>query len=255
MITKQALLRSLDAGLRADGRKLLEIRPITIEYDVSRSAEGSAKVRCGSTELIAGVKMSVEEPYSDTPDKGNLMVNAELTPLASPKFEVGQPTEWAIELARVTDRGIRESHSLKPESLCIEAGKAVWSVLVDIVAINDNGNLLDMAGFSSMAALMHTRYPGVKGGKADYEVRTETKLKLECLPIPVTVWVIGKNFIVDPLPDEESLADARLTVTSLEDGTIVALQKGGVMPLTPEQMDRMVGIAMDTAKELRAKLG
>ena len=45
--------------------------------------------------------------------------------------------------------------------------------------------------------------------------------------------------------------DARLTVATLEDGTICAMQKGGDSPLTFEDIDKMVGIAIDKGKELR----
>jgi len=252
--TKEHILRGLDANVRLDGRKKEDYRAVSIEYDVSKSAEGSARVRCGQTEVLAGVKMAIEEPYPDTPDKGNLMVNAELSPLSSPEFETGPPSDWGIEVARITDRGIRESHALMPSTLCIESGKAVWSVSVDVVPICDSGNLLDMAGLVSIAALSHAHYPGVKDGNADYGTRTDKKLKLESTPLPVTVWAIGKHFIIDPLPEEEKAADARLTITTTADGTIVALQKGGSMPLKSEQINDMVKLALRVAKDLRHKL-
>jgi len=60
-----------------------------------RKTEGSALVKIGDTEVIAGVKMSIDKPYEDTPDQGNLIVNVELLPLASPTFEPGPPDENA----------------------------------------------------------------------------------------------------------------------------------------------------------------
>ena len=98
--------------VRSDNRKPLDYRQITVEYDVSKSAEGSARVKIGDTEVLAGVKMAVGTPFPDTPEEGVLMVGAELTPLASPRFETGPPSIEAIELSRVTDRGIRESKSI-----------------------------------------------------------------------------------------------------------------------------------------------
>ena len=97
---KQHTLKYLSKGVRYDGRKPLDYRNVSVEYGITKSAEGSARVKIGETEVIAGVKMSVEKPYPDTPDKGNLMVNAELRPLASPKFETGPPGDQAIEMAR-----------------------------------------------------------------------------------------------------------------------------------------------------------
>jgi exosome complex component RRP42 len=252
---KQNILRGLDKGVRSDGRKFDEWRPVSIDYDISRSAEGSARIRFGGTEMLAGVKMGVEKPYPDTPDKGNLMVNAELVPLSNPEFETGPPSDQGIEVARVTDRGIRESHALNTETLCITPGEAVWSVIVDVVSINDEGNLLDASGLAAMAALTVARYPGIKDGKVDYEVRTDKKVALSCIPLPVTVYKIGKHLLVDPLTEEEKAADARLTVTTIEDGTVVALQKGGDVPLTIDEIDTMVGLAQEAATRLRKMLG
>ena len=69
---REHLLKSLNAGLRYDGRALEDLRNIEIETDVITTAEGSARVRMGKTEVIVGIKMQVGEPYSDSPDKGNL---------------------------------------------------------------------------------------------------------------------------------------------------------------------------------------
>lgn len=252
---KEHILHGLDKNIRLDGRKKDDYRKVTIEYGISNSAEGSARVRCGPTDVLAGVKMAVEKPYDDTPDKGNLMVNAELIPMSNPEFEVGPPSDWSIEVARITDRGIRESGSLEPKTLCIKPGEAVWSVMVDVIPVNDEGNLLDIAGLAALAALGVAKYPGVKAnGKVDYETRTDKKLTLAARPIPVTVWKIGRHMVVDPLIDEEKVADARLTITTIEDGTIVALQKGGETPLTVDEIDEMVGIALGIAKKLRALL-
>lgn len=252
---KQHLLKYLAKGLRYDGRKPLDFRNVTIEYDVSKSAEGSACVRIGKTEVIAGVKMAIEKPYPDTADKGNLMVNAELRPMASPDFESGPPTDQGIELARVVDRGVRESECIDVHDLCIKEGEAVWSVAIDIVAVNDDGNLFDAAGLAAMAALRDAKMPGKdENGKADYENRTNEKLPLKHVPIPITVFKIGNTFIVDPTTEEEQNFDARLTVACKEDNHLCALQKGGAGDLTIEDIDHMVGIAQEKSEWLRKKL-
>lgn len=252
---KQHLLKYLAKGLRYDGRKPLDFRDVSIEYDVSKSAEGSARIKIGQTEVIAGVKMAIEKPYPDTADKGNLMVNAELRPMASPLFESGPPTDQGIELARVVDRGVRESECIDVHDLCIKEGEAVWSVAIDIVAINDDGNLFDAAGLAAMAALRDAKMPGKnEAGKADYENRTNEKLPLKHTPVPITVFKIGNTFVVDPTPDEEENFDARLTVACKEDGSICALQKGGEGELTIEDIDHMVGIALEKSDWLRKKL-
>src|SRR3990167_7617811 len=127
------IISLLNADTRLDGRKLTEYRtPIEVEYGVVKTAEGSARVKIGDTEVIAGVKMEVGEPYPDTPDEGTLIVGAELIPLSNPDFESGPPSIEAVELSRVVDRGLRESHAVDFGKLCIKKGEKVWTILLDI---------------------------------------------------------------------------------------------------------------------------
>jgi len=66
--SNEHIMRAIDADVRYDGRKKHEYRPVSIEYGVSATAEGSAKVSIGDTEVIAGVKMELTKPYDDVPD-------------------------------------------------------------------------------------------------------------------------------------------------------------------------------------------
>ncbi|MEK6857902.1 MAG: exosome complex protein Rrp42 [Nanoarchaeota archaeon] len=251
---KQHLLNSLAKGVRYDGRKLTELRKIVIESDISRSAEGSARVKFGGTEIIVGIKTAVEKPFPDTPEDGNLMVNAELRPIANPDFEPGPPGEQAIEIARVIDRTIREAKAIDTKKLCIKPAEEVWSVIIDICPINDEGNLLDVGSVGALAALKSTKFPKREDKKIDYLTRTEESLPLLKEPLAITVFKIGPYFIVDPLSEEEQYVDARLTVGITSENIICALQKGGADSLTQEEIKNMVDIAMEKASEIRKLL-
>lgn len=245
----------LNANTRLDGRKPTEFRePVELEYGVVKTAEGSARVKIGETEVIVGVKMDVGEPYPDTPNEGTIIVGAELLPMSNPEFELGPPGLQAIELARVVDRGIRESKALDFRKLCITPNEKIWMVIIDICPINDSGNLFDASSLAALAALKDTKYPSFDGEKIDYKAKTDKKLELEKLPIAVTVIKIGDKFIVDPDTEEEKAIDARLTVSSIEDGTLCAMQKGGDYPLTTADIDKMLDIGIEKAKELREYL-
>ncbi|MFC1753710.1 exosome complex protein Rrp42 [Thermoproteota archaeon] len=246
---KKHLIQSLKKGIRHDGRKLDELRKIEVESGISKSAEGSARVKLGDTEVIAGVKLGIEKPYPDTPDEGCLMVGAEFLPLSSPEFETGPPGIDSIELARVVDRGVREAKAIDVKKLCIEKGEKVWMVFMDICTINDAGNLLDASGIAILAALKDAKFPKYDGVEINYKEHTKEKLPLSKFPLPVTVYKIGDVFLVDPNLDEQEAFDARLTVTTTE-GNICALQKGGEKPLSIEDIKQMVEIAMKKSKEL-----
>jgi len=241
--------------MRLDGRKPLDYRsPVKAEPNFTSTAEGSAKVTIGDTEVIAGVKMEVGEPYPDRQDEGTIICGAELLPLSNPEFESGPPGIQAIELARIVDRGIRESKTIDFKKLCIKKGEKVWLVLIDVVTLNDSGNLFDASSLAAYAALQNATFPKFDGEKIDFKEKTNKKVELENIPLSVTVCKIGEHFIVDPTTEEEKVIDARLTVATIEDGTLCALQKGGESPLTPEDVMKMVKIGTEKGKELRQVL-
>ncbi|MFT4313056.1 MAG: RNA-binding protein, partial [Candidatus Woesearchaeota archaeon] len=183
------LQKAIDANIRYDGRERETFRPIEITYGVSSTAEGSAKVKIGDTEVIAGVKLEVGTPYPDMPKSGNLMVDVQLLPLSSEKFEQGPPSIDAIEIARVTDRGIRESKCVDMEELCIVEGEKVWVVSVDISTINVDGNLFDAVSLAAMAALKNTVFPKIeKDGSVNFKEKSKKSLPLQKVPIVVTVY-------------------------------------------------------------------
>ena len=71
------------------------------------------------------------------------------------------------------------------------------------------------------------------------------------LPIPITVLKISNKYVVDPSLEEEKAMEARLTVTTIEDGRVCAMQKGGDGSLTAEDIEKMVEISIKKGKELR----
>ncbi len=249
------ILDYVKKGIKFDGRKLEEYRKISVEKGVTETAEGSARVKIGKTEVLAGVKLSMEKPYPDTPDEGCLIVGAELLPLSNPEFESGPPGQFAIELARVVDRGIRESNAIDKKKLCITKGEKVWTVCVDIITINDDGNLFDASALATIAALQDAKYPIVtEDGTIDYRTKTSEKLPLEKVPVSVTVLKIGNHLLVDPNIEEEKESDSRLTVATTSEGIICALQKGGAGPLMLEDVDAMIKLGVEKGKELRKYL-
>jgi len=250
------ILRAIKQNVRYDGRKNDEYREVSVETGVSRTAEGSARVKIGDTEVIAGVKLDIATPYPDAGEAGMLMVDVLLLPLSSSKFENGPPSIDAIELARVTDRGIRESECVDMKKLCIVKDEKVWSVSIDIVTVNADGNLFDAASLAAMAALKDTKMPELdkKTYKLDYKKRTKTGLPMLKEPLGITVWKVGDQIVLDPTAIEEDAFGTRLTVTTLKNGEICAMQKGRESSLTADDVAQIISIAKKQSKELRKHL-
>jgi exosome complex component RRP42 len=142
------------------------------------------------------------------------------------------------------------------KKLCIKKGEKVWNILVDIYPLNDEGNLFDAASLAAIAALKDAKFPeyDAKAECVIYTKRTKTSLPLKEIPIEVTVIKIKGKFLVDPTIDEWKYLDARLTVGTMENGTICAMQKGGSKSLSRDEIEKMIDIAAEHAKKLRKAL-
>jgi exosome complex RNA-binding protein Rrp42 (RNase PH superfamily) len=68
-------------------------------------------------------------------------------------------------------------------------------------------------------------------------------------------FLVGRReVVVDPCLDEERVMDARLTITTIEDGSICSMQKGGRGYFTREELEQAYDLASAKAVELREKL-
>lgn len=247
-IKKDFIYNLLLKGERIDGRTFDQYREISIQRDVIRKAEGSALVKLGSSQVLVGVKMQPGEPFQDTPNKGVIITNAELVPLASPSFEPGPPNEVGIELARLVDRGVRESKAVDLEALCIVPGKQVWIIFIDVHILDDCGNILDAASLGAIAALLSTKVPASRYGLGEDYI-----LPIRDLPIATTAIEFNDVLMFDPGVDEEAIANTRLTIISTMNGNICGSQKSGTGMFKPEQVYRIIDIACEKAKEIREK--
>jgi exosome complex component RRP42 len=247
------VIKLLENGERLDGRKLDVFRDIKIETNVVKRAEGSARVKFGKTDVIVGIKTEIGKPFPDMPNMGILKTEAEFTPIASPDFESGPPGEDATELARIVDRGIRESEMIDLEKLCIKEGEKAWEVFVDIQMINHDGNLIDASALAAVAALRITKVPKLEDDKIIRD-KFEMKLPLLHTPITVTVGKFSDKFIVDPSMEEEEVLDSKISVAVMENGNICAMQKSGEGSLSMEDINEMIDLAVKKSKELRKLL-
>jgi exosome complex component RRP42 len=252
-IKRDHIKKLVESGKRLDGRGLDDYRSIEIKKGLFLNAEGSAQVSMGGTQVAAGVKMILGEPFPDMPDKGVLTTGAELVPLASPTFESGPPRPMAIEVARVVDRGIRESGCIDVAKLCIAEGESVWIVFMDIHVLDYDGNLFDASTLACVSALMDSKIPKVEDGKVVFEEKTGP-LPLTEKPISTTYAKIGRAIAVDPYLEEEQVLDARLTIASTQKGEICAMQKGMSGSFSKEEVISTIDRGIEKAKELRKLL-
>jgi exosome complex component RRP42 len=245
-LRKDFIYNLMIKGKRQDGRGFKDFRDIKLETNVISKAEGSAKVTLGDTQVIVGVKLQPGTPFADSQDEGVIITNLELNPIASPEFEPGPPREEAIEMARVVDRGIRESGAIDINKLCITVGESVWIVYIDVHVLNDNGNIIDASCLAAVAALMTTIVPNEQFG-----IGMNVPLAMKEIPVGVTLAKIGSKLMVDPSLDEEAVCETKLTVVSSSDGSVAGMQKMGSAPFTEAEVLEAIDIACEKAAEIR----
>lgn len=289
-IKKDYITKLAEQGKRVDGRTFDQYRTIDIDTKVVNKAEGSARIKIGNTQVLVGIKMDLGEPFPDTPDCGVLSTAAEFVPLASPDFESGPPREDAIELARVVDRGVRESEVVDIKKLVITPGEKVWIVFIDIHILDYDGNLFDAASLGALAALMTTKIPIIRflesgalekkdleawyNGTSIAEIKefasspgideliaSKNRGSLKDIPLPMieppiscTAIKINDYVMFDASLDEELIADARLTVATDHKGDLRAMQKGLSGSFSREEIQKVIKGALVNGQEIRKQL-
>jgi exosome complex component RRP42 len=244
----------LQKGIRADGRKFDEFRPIELTTGISHNADGSCRIKLGKTDVMVGIKCTIGEPYPDSPDEGSISVNAEFLPIACDEYETGPPSDESIETSRVVDRGIREAKAIDFKKLLIKEREKVWVLWADIYPVNFDGNLFDSASIAVLKAFEETRLP-----KLDSELRIipyefDKKIQLERYPVLSTFAKIDHSVLLDPTRAEEKAAKARFSVAVTEDEFLTAFQKGGGSgSFSASEISQCIETAMKRTKEIRKK--
>ncbi|KAK4441440.1 Exosome complex component RRP45B [Sesamum alatum] len=258
---KKFIETALLSDLRIDGRGPFDYRNVTIQFG---SEDGSSEVQLGQTRVMGFVTSQLVQPYRDRPNEGALAIFTEFSPMADPSFEAGRPGEFAVELGRIIDRGLRESRAVDTESLCVVAGKWVWSIRLDLHILDNGGNLVDAANIAALAALLTFRRPECTLGGEDGqeviihqpEVREPLPLIVHHLPIAVTFGFIGNEstVVIDPSHFEEAVMGGKLTATLNTNGDVCAIQKAGGQGVIQSVIMQCLRIASVKAADITDKI-
>ena len=251
-INERTIKKMAEDGERLDGRSMNEYRDVELETDyISTTAQGSAKVSIGDTQVIAGISVEVEEPYPDQPNRGSIAVNAELAPMADREFESGPPGEKGTELARVVDRGIRESEAVDFEELCLKKGEKVYVIFIDLHILNNDGNLLDASALAAIAALQTGYLPAYDEEEGLDHDSEGSDIPMTKEPVMVTGRKIDDQLLWDTSSEEEEAQAARLSVTTTAEDKIVSMQKGGREELTHDEIREIMDQAEGQTDKIR----
>ncbi len=209
------LLYSGGKLMRPDGRQALELRPVEILPDFITSAEGSALIKLGETQVICTA--SVEEgvpPFLKGMGRGWISSEYSMIPRATgsrtPREAVrGKQSGRTMEIQRLIGRSLRAVASL--ESL------GERTVLMDCDVIRADGGTRTASITGSMVAL-------------ELALRKLTQMKALARPplkdyvAAISVGIIGGEILLDLNYAEDSNADVDVNVVMTGSGQLVEIQ-------------------------------
>ncbi|MCK5397855.1 MAG: exosome complex exonuclease Rrp41 [Thermoplasmata archaeon] len=214
-------------GLRVDGRKPDELRPIKIEAGVLDNADGSAYVEWGNNKVIAAVygPREVQPKYLQNSAKAIVQVNYNMAAFSGDDRIRPGPNRRATEISKITAEALenviltnqfpRTSIDVFIEILEADAGTRCAGLTAASVAVADAGiPMIDLV-------------PSCAAGKADDQV----------------VLDVGKL--------EDNIGQADLPVAYVpRTGEIVLLQMDG--HLTRDEFEKALNMAIEACKDIHA---
>lgn len=253
-VERNFILEALRQNVRIDGRAFDQFRPIKLDFG---EEYGTATVSLGKTRVHVQTSAEVTKPLDDRKFDGIFTITTELSPLASPAFEVGRQTEQEVILSRILEKAIRRSNAIDTESLCIIAGTKCWSVRADVHVLDFDGGLIDASCIAIIAALQHFRRPDVSVDGEDVTIytlaeRVPVPLSIMHYPICVTFsfYHSGEVALIDASLREEQVREGEMTVTMNRHGEVCQIAKLGGVPVDAMTLLNCTRSGLQKVKEI-----
>lgn len=193
-------------GLRVDGRRPREMRPIKMEVGVLDRADGSALVEWGGNRILAAVfgPREVHPKHMALPDKALVRVRYNMAPFSTPERRKPGPDRRSIELSKVIRNALEQAIFVEKYP-----GAAI-DIFVEVLR-SDAG----------------TRVAGITAASL---ALAEAGIAMRGLVAACSIGKIGDIIVVDPGHDEDMWGDADMPIAVMfEDRLITLLQMDGPM--------------------------
>ncbi|MCE4613690.1 MAG: exosome complex exonuclease Rrp41 [Desulfurococcales archaeon] len=226
MTVKHAGLRLIDEkGLRHDGRRPDELRPVAMRVGVLSNADGSALFEIGKTKVLAAVYGPREPPQRHTmlPDRAVLRVRYHMAPFSTMDRKSPAPSRREIELSKV----IREA--LEPVVIAELYPRTAIDVFVEVLQA-DGG----------------TRTAGVTAASL---ALADAGIPMKGLVAGVAVGKVDGVIVLDVDELEDSAGEADLPIAAAPDiGLITLFQLNGV--LSRQELEEAVEMGLSAIRRL-----
>lgn len=166
--------------------------------------------------------------------------------------------EMRVDISRFIDKVLKSSRAIDRESLCIVQGRLAWQVTIEIIVINEDGNLMDACFMAALSALMNTRLPEVNITREKIKINSEKLKYMNVHHIPVcTTFYFIENFnqpIIDANAKEEKLSSARLSICMNIFEDLCGMSTLGSLEVDPEFIISCSHTCVQISKEITQKV-
>ncbi|XP_076635398.1 exosome complex component RRP43 [Colletes latitarsis] len=246
----------LAQSVRPDGRQFLSFRPISVNISSITHADSSSIFKIGNTTVVCGIKAELATPKTISSECGYIIPNIELSPLCSPKFRPGPPSDQAQVISKTIENILRNSAAVDLKDLCICKGKLVWVLYCDLLCINYDGSVIDACIGALTSALNTLCLPetvyNVTTGNISIHSTKKTKFPIKTLPVSVTFAVFDDQLLIaDPTDEEESLCLGKLTIV-MDEEKICCIHKPGGIPISHNLFSKSLAKSKKRAELVRS---
>lgn len=214
-------------GLRLDGRKPDELRPIKIEVGALSNADGSAYIEQGKNKILAAVygPKEVHPKHMALPDRMVLRCRYHMAPFSVQERKSPAPSRREIELSKV----IREA--VEPAIFMEYYPRTAIDVFVEVLQADGSTRCASITAASLALA--------------------DAGIPMRDLVAACSAGKVDDTIVLDLMDTEDKVGSADVPVAFMPNLEVITLlQMDGI--LTPEEFEKTVNLAIEGCKKIYA---
>ena len=214
-----------ERGLRVDGRKPDELRPLKIEVGVLANANGSAYIEQGKSKLLVAVygPRELHPKHLALPDRALLRCRYHMAPFSVEERKSPAPSRREIELSKV----IREA--LEPAILLDRFPRTAIDVFIEVLEA-DGGTRCAAVTAASVAL-------------------ADAGIPMRDLVVACAVGKVDGQIVVDLCDLEDKYGEVDMPVAYMPSkGVVTLLQMDGI--LTREEFEKAFKMALEACEKI-----
>ncbi len=226
--------------MRADGRKLNEIREVSIKAGIMKNAHGSVLISMGQTEVLCSA-----------------MIEEGVPPFLTGKGKGWLTAEYAMLPASTLTRKNRST--IKPDSRGTEIQRLIGRSLRSVCDFNALGENTIHIDCDVLSADGGTRTAAITGAFVALALCVDYALKKGIIaksPIikhlaAISAGIVNEKAMVDLCYTEDSRAQADMNFVAAQDGGIAELQICGEQrTLSKQELDELIALCESSVEQL-----